>query len=479
MAVSSQGIGDDQPRRTQASNTPHDDQALAAVFKAYTASSACWLVFATSVGLLLAFKFGAPDFWAGEYLTFGRLRPIHTNDTFYGFASIALVGLAYYVAARSCGTRLYSIKLAWLGLWLFNIAAIAGTIALDLGYNWGDLEYREWPWPIRLIFLAALLVTGWNLIATVARRSTEDIYLSNWYTVGGVLWTIVIATVAVLPWYQIGLGQVAISGYYMHNAVGMWFTPLALGVFYYAIPKLLSRPIYSYALGVLAFWTNLMFYPLLGAHHFLFSPLPWWLQTTAIVCSVGMLVPVWGGSANYLLTMRGRQRDMIHSYPLMFIFVGVIGYLVGSTQGTVEAFRSLQAIWHFTNFTVGHSHLTMYGFVSFAVWGGIYALLPLATGKAPQRLAIALHFWMALVGSFIYVIALSIGGTIQGLDWVRGDPFIQSVIDMQPYYVWRGVGGLLMFLSHLVFAWNVWYMTYGQRGDAASALPASAARSAA
>ncbi|TAM49145.1 MAG: cytochrome oxidase [Burkholderiaceae bacterium] len=456
------------PKSRSTLSTPADDRALTAIFTAYTVTATVWLVFATAVGLLLAFKFGAPDFWAGEYLTFGRLRPIHTNATFYGWASIALVGLAYYVAARSCGTRLYSTKLAWIGLALFNLAALAGTIALDLGYNWGDLEYREWPWPIRLIFLAALLVTGWNLIGTVARRNSEDIYLSNWYTIGGVLWTCIIATVGVLPWYQYGLGQVAISGFYMHNAVGMWFTPLALGVFYYAIPKILSRPIYSYALGVFAFWTNLCFYPLLGGHHFLFSPLPWWLQTTAIVFSVAMLVPVWGGSANYLLTMRGRYRDMTHSYPLMFIFVGVIGYLVGSTQGTVEAFRSMQAIWHFTNFTVGHSHLTMYGFVTFAVWGGIYALLPLATGKTAGRLGLAAHFWMALVGSFIYVISLSIGGTVQGLDWLHRLPFIQSVVDMNPYWVWRGAGGLLMFLSHIVFAWNVWRMTSGQTGNAAS-----------
>ena len=445
-----------------------DEPSLRGVFTAYTVSATAWLLFATFVGILLAYKFGAPDFGPGAWLSFGRLRPIHTNDTFYGWASIGLVGAAYYVAVRSCRTSLYSTRLAWLGLGLFNLAAIIGTIALDLGYSAGDLEYREWPWPVRLIFLAALVVTAWNLIATVARRDTDDIYLSNWYTMGGVLWTCIIAVVAILPWYQYGLGQVAVSGYYMHNAVGMWFTPLALGIFYYALPKLLNRPIYSYALGVLAFWTNLAFYPILGAHHFLFSPLPWWLQTTAIVFSVAMLVPVLAGSANYLLTMRGRYGELAHSYPLMFIFVGVVGYLVGSTQGTVEAFRSLQEVWHLTNFTVGHSHLTMYGFVTFAVWGGIYALLPAATGKHPSQLGYALHFWMALVGSFIYVISLSIGGTVQGLDWIHGLPFIQSVVDMQPYYVWRGVGGLLMFLSHLVFAWNVWRMTFARHAELAT-----------
>jgi cytochrome c oxidase cbb3-type subunit 1 len=451
-----------------------DDRALRAVFAAYTAAATVWLLFATGIGVLLAYKFGAPDFGPGAWLSFGRLRPIHTNATFYGWASLGLVGIAYYVTARSSGTSLYSPKLAWIGLALFNIAALAGTIALDMGYSDGNLEYREWLWPIRLVFLAALVVTAWNLIVTVMQRSSEDIYLSNWYILGGVLWTCVIAIVAVLPWYQYGLGQVAVSGYYMHNAVGMWFTPLALGIFYYAIPKLLSRPIYSYALGVFAFWTNLVFYPIIGAHHFLFSPLPWWLQTTAIMFSVAMLVPVWGGSANFLLTMRGRTRDMVHSYPLMFIFVGVLNYLLSSTQGTFEAFRSLQEVWHMTNFTVGHSHWTMYGFVTFSVWGGIYALLPLATGKAPGRMGMALHFWMAAVGGSIYVVSLSIGGTIQGLNWIHGKPFIQSVIDMQPYYVWRGVGGALMFLSHIVFAWNVWRMTWGQRGDAASPVLAPA-----
>jgi cytochrome c oxidase cbb3-type subunit I len=452
-----------QPRVAANRSNPseNDNRALASAFVAYTLTATFWLLLATAVGVLLAYKFGAPDFAPGEWLTFGRLRPIHTNATFFGWASLALVGLAYYVAARSSGTRLYSVRLAWIGLVLFNVAALVGTIALALGYNDGNLEYREWPWPIRLIFLAALVITAWNLINTVARRGTEDIYLSNWYTIGGVLWTCIIALVAILPWYQYGLGQVSVSGFYMHNAVGMWFTPLALGIFYYALPRLLNRPIYSYALGVFAFWTNLVFYPIIGAHHFLFSPLPWWLQTTAIVFSVAMLVPVWGGSANFLLTMRGRLGDLVHSYPLMFIFVGVIGYLVGSTQGTFEAFRSLQEVWHLTNFTVGHSHLTMYGFVTFAIWGGVYALLPMATGKAPGQLGLSLHFWTAVVGSFIYVISLSIGGTIQGLDWINGLPFIQSVVDIQAYWVWRGIGGALMFVSHIVFAWNVWRMSFG------------------
>jgi cytochrome c oxidase cbb3-type subunit 1 len=448
---------------SHAAQPTESDQELTRIFSAYTVCATIWLVFATAVGVLLALKLVYPELaGSAPWLTFGRLRPIHTNDTFYAWASPAMIGLALYIAAKSSGTRLYSAKLAWITLILLNVAAIAGTVALDLGYNNGAQEYREWLWWIRVILGASLVLTAWNLIATVARRVGKDIYLANWYTIGGTLWTIIIVLITLAPWYQKGLGQVAVQGYYMHNAVGMWFTPLCLGVFYYALPKAMNRPIYSYSLGIFAFWTNLAFYPLLGAHHFLFSPLPWWLQTTAIIASVAMFVPVWGGSANYLLTMRGRP-ERLHRAPAMFILVGVLGYLIGSSQGTIEAFRSMQAIWHFTNYTVGHSHLTMYGFVTFAIWGGIYELLPRATGRQPDNLLLGVHFWLATVGVLVYVGALSIGGTVQGLDWVAGKPFIQSVVDMAPYWLWRSVGGVLMFLSHLVFAWNVWDMTYRRR----------------
>jgi cytochrome c oxidase cbb3-type subunit 1 len=244
----------------------------------------------------------------------------------------------------------------------------------------------------------------------------------------------------------------------MHNAVGMWFTFLALGVTYYALPKLLNRPIYSYSLGVLAFWTNLVFYPIIGAHHYEFSPLPWWIQTLAIVFSVGMLIPVFAGSANLLLTVRGRWDIVRRSYALPFLVTGIIYYLLGSLQGTFEALRTAQAYWHFTSYTVGHSHATMYGFITFLIWGGVYALLPLATGKQPSLLLTGVHFWFALVGVTLYVLVLSVVGTIQGINWASGNPFIASVEAAAPFWLARALGGSMMFVAHLVFAYNVYTM---------------------
>ena len=435
----------------------------AALFRAFTVSSTFWLLLTTAVGLLLSFKFPYPDLATSPYLSFGRLRAIHTNGTFYGFASVALTGVAIYIAALTSGVNLRFKGLGWASLWCFNIAAVLGTITLDLGINNGDQEYREWVWWVAAFFIAAVVLSGIVVIATVARRPEREIYISNWYTIGAFVCTTILGVTAGIPFYQHGLGQVAVQGFYMHNAVGMWFTLLALGAIYYALPKLLNRPIYSYALGVLGFWTNLIFYPIIGAHHFEFTPLPWWFQTLAIVFSVGMLVPVWSGTANFFLTMRGRWEMIRRSMALPFLFVGIVYYLLGSSQGTIEAFRSTQAIWHFTSFTIGHSHATMYGFITFIAWGSIYGLLPSATGREPSRLVTGLHFWFASLGVTLYVIVLSIGGTLQGLTWAAGNPFIASVQAAAPFWAARAIAGTMMFLAHVFFAYNVYRMTMGRK----------------
>jgi cytochrome c oxidase cbb3-type subunit 1 len=208
---------------------------------------------------------------------------------------------------------------------------------------------------------------------------------------------------------------------------------------------------------------------MIGAHHFVFSPTPWWLQTVAIIFSVGMVVVLVAGTGNFLLTMRGSGRTIARSYSLPFILVGGILYFLASGQGSIEALRSLNAVWHFTNYVVAHSHFTMYGFISFLIWGGIYGLVPRLTGKEPPLILIGVHFWFALIGLLIYGIALMIGGTEQGESWISKAPFIDSVKLMSSFWLWRAVGGSLMFLSHVIFAYNVWAMRPG--GNAERVIP--------
>jgi cytochrome c oxidase cbb3-type subunit I len=434
------------------------DQRLTGLVYAYVACGTAWLLLGTLVGAYLALKFVWPDLGVAPWLSFGRLRPVHTNVVLWGWASPAMLALALWVVPRTTQRALYSVRLGVASLVLLNAAVLAGVVCLLSGVNNGGGEYREFVWPVMAVFGAGLVLAAYNLYRTIAARAIDEIYISNWYILAALLWTIVLVIVAYLPWVQDGLGGTVMQGFYMHMGVGMWFTPMVLGLTYYLLPKLLNKPIYSYALGVLAFWTQLAFYPMIGAHHFVFSAIPWWLQTVAIVFSVGMLVPVIAGSGNFLLTMRGSWLTIARSYSLPFILVGVVMYFVASTQGTFEALRSLNRVWHFTDFTVGHAHLTMYGFVVFLIWGGIYGLLPRLTGREPPHVAVGAHFWLALVGLLVYVFALSLGGTLKGLQWEAGAPFLQSVALMAPYWTGRAVGGTLMFASHVIFAYNVWAM---------------------
>ncbi|WP_324313507.1 cbb3-type cytochrome c oxidase subunit I [Xanthomarina sp.] len=434
----------------------------------YIGAAALWLVLGTLIGQYLGMKFIWPEMDHQSWLSFGRLRPVHTNMVFWGWSSLAMIGLGYFVIARTSNNLIYNYKWAWYGWRLINVTIILGSLSLMAGINNGGGEYREYIWPIMLLFAIALILTFWNFYKTVATRKISEIYISNWFILAALIWTIVLTVIGYLPFYQDGLGETVIQGYYMHQGVGMWFMTFTLGLVYYYLPSSLNKPIYSYSLGVLAFWTQMLFYTMIGTHHFVFSPLPWWLQTVAIVFSAGMFIPVVAGTTNFLMTMKGSWNHISKSYVLPFFLVGVIFYFVGSTQGSVQAFRFTNFVWHFTDFNVAHSHMTMYGIIAFLLWASIYAILPKITGKEPPQVLVGAHFWMAFIGLFAYMISLMAGGTYKGLSWIEGEAFIESVILMKPYWVWRAVGGSLMFVSHLVFAYNFYYMVKGYRETKAS-----------
>jgi cytochrome c oxidase cbb3-type subunit 1 len=438
--------------------SPAADPETVRISYQYLLAGTLWLLVGTVVGLIAALKLNRPDLFPASWLSYGRIRPIHTNTLFWGWSSMSLVGLALYVVSSTSRVPLWSPRLSRVALVLWNLAVLGGILSLASGVTNGPNEYREWIWPLAVVFGSGLVLNGINVYRTVASRRLPEIYISNWYILGAFCWTAILYTTGYVALYQKGLGSTVIQGYYMHTGVGMWFTQLALGVTYYALPRLLGRPIYSYSLGVLGFWTNMVFYTLVGTHHFIFSPVPWWLQTTAILFSVGMMVPVWSGTGNFLLTFRGAPRAVRRSYALPFIFAGVIGYAAASTQGSMEALRTANIYWHFTNFTIGHSHVAMYGFVAFLIWGAVYGLLPRLSGREPNLVMVGIHFWMALVGLAIYVLSISVAGIWQGLSWVAEESFIASVQAAAPMWLWRTIGGLLMAAAHGVFALNVWSM---------------------
>jgi cytochrome c oxidase cbb3-type subunit 1 len=339
---------------------------------------------------------------------------------------------------------------------LINAYVLLGSITVALGINNGGGEFREYIWPIEVLFGASVALTLYNYLKTIAARNTREIYVSNWYIVAALMFGIVIKAVGYLPFWNVGLGETIAQGYYMHQAVGMWFMMFTLGLIYYFLPQQLNKPIYSYSLGILAFWSQILFYTLIGTHHFIFSSIPWSLQTVAIIGSVGMIIPVVAGTTNFIMTFKGSWHKLSGSYTLPFILVGVIFYFTGSMQGTAEAFRTTNLYWHFTDFTVAHSHLTMYGIIAFFLWGFIYAIIPRMTRQEPPQVTVGIHFWLALIGLMFYSVPLMLGGTLKGIMWMDGLPFIDSVVMMAPYWLWRAIGGTLMWISHFVFAYNVY-----------------------
>jgi cytochrome c oxidase cbb3-type subunit 1 len=437
---------------------PYIEPPLTKLILWFLGCAVFWLLFGTTIGEYVGIKFVAPDVDHISWLSFGRLRPVHTNSVFWGWASMAMMGLAYYVVPRISNTALANIKMGYYSLILINASVVLGTLSLMAGINNGGGEYREYIWPVMALFGVGIIISLVNFLNTIAKRSTKEIYVSNWYLISAMMFLLVIAVVAYWPTWQTGLGETIVQGYYMHQGVGMWFMLFSLGLMYYFLPQQLNKPIYSYSLGILAFWAQILFYTLIGTHHFIFSAIPWWLQTVAIVGSAGMVIPVVAGTTNFLMTFKGSWNKLSGSYTLPFYLIGIIFYFTGSLQGTAEAFRFTNLIWHFTDFTVAHSHLTMYGIISFMLWGFIYTLVPRLTGKEPSQILVGAHFWLALIGLLFYTFPLMYGSTLRGLMWMDGKSFIDSVELMAPFWLWRAIGGSLMWLSHILFAYNFYVM---------------------
>ena len=430
------------------------DQSTSLVVGVTLTLAVVWLVLASLAGLISSIKLHAPDWWVHyEWLTFGRIRPIHLNMVAYGWCSLAGIGVAIWLIPRLLKTELVGAKYALVGGALWSIGVFAGTVAIAMGYSDG-LEWLEYPWQIDILLVVGGAMVGIPLWLTLLQRKVKHLYVSVWYIGAGLLWFPIMFLIANWPGLHFGVQQATMNWWFGHNVLGLWFTPLGLAAAYYFIPKVLGKPIHSYNLSLLGFWGLAFFYSQVGGHHLIGGPVPSWLITISIVQSMMMVIPVFAVAVNQHMTVLGNFRALIYSPTLRFIVLGAMMYTAASVQGSLEALRAVNTVTHFTHYTVAHAHLGLYGFFSMVMFGSIYFIMPrVMNWEWPYPRLISLHFWLVLIGFGIYFIWLSIGGWLQGLAMLdEKTPFMQSVALTLPYLQARSIGGGLMTLGHLVFA---------------------------
>ncbi len=421
-----------------------------------------FLVLASVAGLISSIKLHSPD-WLVQFswLTFGRIRPIHLNLVAYGWCSLSGIGVTVWLIPRLLKTRLLGAKYAVIGGCLWTIGVFLGVISIALGYSEG-LEWLEFPWQIDIFLVVGGALVGLPLWMTLLNRQVKHLYVSVWYIAAGLLWFPILFLIANIPGLHFGVEQATMNWWFGHNVLGLWFTPIALATAYYLIPKILGKPIYSYNLSLLGFWSLAFFYSQVGGHHLIGGPVPSWLITISIVQSVMMVIPVFAVTINLHMTVLGHFKAMIYSPTLRFIVFGTMMYTLASLQGSLEALRSVNSITHFTHFTVAHAHLGLYGFFSMIMFGAIYFIMPrVMNWEWPYPKLISLHFWLIFSGFLIYIVGLSIGGWLQGLSMQDPDkPFMQSVSLTIPYLQARSIGGALMTMGHFVFAFHFFAISW-------------------
>jgi len=413
-----------------------------------------WLVLGSVAGLVSSIKLHEPDWLTQQaWLTFGRLRTVHLTAVLYGWITNAALGTILWLLPRLLRTPLRAPAWTMLGGALINTGIAAGIGAIASGWSDG-MEYLEIPWQIGIFILAGFVLIVLPALSTLLNRKVEHLYVTVWYTVAALLWISLLFLVGKLPGVHTGVQQATTNWWYGHNVLGLWFTPVSVGAIYYFLPKIIGRPVRSYNLSILGFWTLAFFYGQVGGHHLIGGPVPGWLTTLSIVQSMMMVIPVVAFSINMAGTMKGRMHLARYSPTLRFMMFGGAMYFLSSIQGSLESLRAMNAVTHFTHYTVGHAHLGAYAFVTMVLFGAVYFMMPrVLNWEWPFPRLITLHFWLAASGITIYFVALTAGGWLQGVAMLDGArSFMESVAVTLPYLQWRSVGGTLMLASHVVFA---------------------------
>lgn len=430
------------------------DKSTAFVAFVFLSCAVVWLLVASAAGLVSSIKLHEPDWLVSQaWLTFGRIRTIHLNAVAYGWAPMAALGVAIWMLPRLLKTPLIGARFAVLGAMIWNAGLIAGIGCIAVGLNDG-MEWLEIPWQVDILLVIGGLLVALPLVFTLQNRRVEHLYVSVWYMGAALFWFPTLFLIGNFPSLHVGVEQATMNWWFGHNVLGLFYTPMALAAVYYFLPKIIGRPVQSYNLSLLGFWTLAFFYGQVGGHHLIGGPVPGWLITLSIVQSVMMVIPVISFSVNQHLTMRGHFKTLLYSPTLRFVVLGGMMYTVSSIQGSLEALRTVNTVTHFTHYTVAHAHLGLYGFFSMVMFGAIYFLMPrVMSWEWPYPKLIAAHFWLVVLGFSVYVVGLTIGGWLQGMAMLdAAQPFMNSVNVTLPYLQSRTVGGALMTLGHVVFA---------------------------
>jgi cytochrome c oxidase cbb3-type subunit I len=444
-----------------------------AVVRLFALAAVLWGVVGMLVGVLIAAQLAWPELNFGiPWLSYGRLRPLHTNAVIFAFGGCTLFATSYHVVQRTGQTALFLPGLAMFTFVGWQLVIVLAAITLPLGMTQAK-EYAELEWPIDILIAVVWVSYAIVFFGTVGMRKVRHIYVANWFFGSFIIAVALLHIVnsAVVPVsltksYSVyaGVQDAMVQWWYGHNAVGFFLTAGFLGMMYYYIPKQAERPVYSYRLSIVHFWALIFTYMWAGPHHLHYSALPDWAQSIGMLFSLVLLAPSWGGMINGVMTLSGAWYKLRDDPILKFLIVSLSFYGMSTFEGPMMSIKTVNALSHYTDWTIGHVHSGALGWVGLVSMGCLYHLIPRMYGKTQMHSvrAIELHFWVATIGIVLYIAAMWIAGVMQGLMWRAVNPdgtlvysFVESVKATYPFYVVRLIGGLLYLAGMLVMAWNV------------------------
>ncbi len=444
------------------------------VVRQFAIMTVVWGIVGMLVGVIIAAQLIWPDLTYGiEWLSYGRLRPLHTNAVIFAFGGSALFATSLYVVQRTCQTRLLSDGLASFVFWGWQLVIVLAAVTLVMGITTSK-EYAELEWPIDVLIAVVWVAYAVLFFGTIMKRKTKYIYVANWFF-GAYIITIALLhivnsmafPVTLTKSYSMyaGVHDAMVQWWYGHNAVGFFLTTAFLGMMYYFVPKQAGRPIYSYRLSIVHFWSLNFIYMWAGPHHLMYTALPDWTQSLGMVFSLMLIAPSWGGMMNGIMTLSGAWHKLRTDPILKFLITALSFYGMSTFEGPMMSVKTVNALSHYTEWTIGHVHSGALGWVAMISIGSLYYLIPRLFGREEMwsvRL-INVHFWWATIGVVLYIASMWIAGVAQGLMWRATNDdgtltysFAQSVNAMYPFYTIRLVGGFMFFAGMLLMAYNVW-----------------------